>query len=57
MYVHSYQDLMLARSTFEMLPAQTRALLAELDFNEAERSCPRNLPIGRMMQEATKLLA
>jgi len=57
MYAHSYQDLMLARSTFEMLPAQTRALLAQLDFNEAERSCPRNLPIGRMMQEATKLLA
>jgi predicted aldo/keto reductase-like oxidoreductase len=57
MYVHSYQDLMLARSTFETLPAQTRALLAQLDFNEAERLCPRNLPIGRMMQEATDLLA
>jgi predicted aldo/keto reductase-like oxidoreductase len=57
MYVHSYQDLMLARSTFEMLPAETGALLTQLDFTEAERSCPRNLPIGRMMQEATKLLA
>jgi len=57
MYVHSYQDLMLARSTFEMLPGQIRALLTQLDFNEAERSCPRNLPIGRMMREATKLLA
>ncbi len=57
MYVHSHQDLMLARSTFKMLPAQTRALLAQLDFNEAERSCPRNLPIGRMMQEAMELLA
>jgi len=57
MYVHSYQDLMLARSTFEMLSAETRALLTQLDFNEAERSCPRNLPIGRMMREATKLLA
>jgi hypothetical protein len=57
MYAHSYQDLMLARSTFEMLPAQSRALLAQLDFSEAERLCPRNLPIGRMMQEATKLLA
>jgi predicted aldo/keto reductase-like oxidoreductase len=56
MYVHSYQDLMLARSTFETLPAQTRALLSQLDFNEAERSCPRNLPIGRMMKEATNLL-
>ncbi len=57
MYAHSYQDLMLARYTFETLPAQTRALLTQLDFSEAERSCPRNLPIGRMMQEATNLLA
>jgi predicted aldo/keto reductase-like oxidoreductase len=57
MYAHSYQDLMLARSTFEMLPAQTGALLTRLDFKVAERSCPRNLPIGRMMQEAAKLLA
>jgi predicted aldo/keto reductase-like oxidoreductase len=57
MYAHSYQDLMLARSTFKTLPVQTRALLAQLDFNEAERSCPRNLPIGRMMEEATNLLA
>jgi len=57
MYVHSYQDLMLARSTFKTLPAQTRALLTQLDFKEAERSCPRNLPIGRLMQEATNLLA
>jgi predicted aldo/keto reductase-like oxidoreductase len=57
MYIHSYQDLMLARSTFKMLPAQTTALLAQLDFNAAERSCPRNLPIGRMMQEAMELLA
>ena len=56
MYAHSYQDLMLARSTFEMLPFQTRALLTQLDFNAAERSCPRNLPIGRMMREASKLL-
>ena len=57
MYVHSYQDLTLARSSFEKLPAQTKALLAQLDFSEAERSCPRNLPIGRLMQEAMNLLA
>jgi len=56
MYVHSYQDLTLARATFEALPTQTKTLLAQLDFNEAERSCPRNLPIGRMMKEATDLL-
>jgi len=57
MYAHSYQDLMLARSTFQTLPAETRALLARLDFSKAEQLCPRNLPIGRMMQKATKLLA
>jgi predicted aldo/keto reductase-like oxidoreductase len=57
MYAHSYQDLMLALSTFKTLPAQTRALLTQLDFSEAERLCPRSLPIGRMMQEATNLLA
>ena len=57
MHVHSYQDLMLARATFEKLPAEARALLPQLDFKEAQRSCPRNLPIGQMMKEAAKLLA
>ncbi|MBC8431325.1 MAG: hypothetical protein H8D96_05350 [Desulfobacterales bacterium] len=57
MYAHSCQDLGLARLTFETLPTQTRALLTRLDFSEAERSCPRNLPIGRLMQEAVILLS
>jgi predicted aldo/keto reductase-like oxidoreductase len=55
MYAHSYQDLMLARSTFETLPAKTKTLLSQLDFKAAERSCPRNLPIGRLMKKATDL--
>ena len=57
MYFHSYQDLGLARSTFETLSIETKELLTQLDFSEAERSCPRNLPIGRLMQEAVNLLA
>jgi uncharacterized protein len=57
MYVRSYQDLALARSAFETLPAQIKTLLAQLDFKAAEQSCPRNLPIGRMMKEAADLLA
>jgi predicted aldo/keto reductase-like oxidoreductase len=57
MYFHSYQDLGLARSTFEALPSQTRELLTQVDFSEAERSCPRNLQIGRLMREATTLFA
>ena len=55
MYFHSYQDLGLARSTFQALPTQTRELLTQLDFSEAERSCPRNLQIGRLMREAATL--
>jgi hypothetical protein len=57
MYAHSYHDVMLARSTFDMLPARARALLAQADFTEAERCCPRNLPIGRLVKEAADLLA
>jgi hypothetical protein len=57
MYFHSYQDLGLARSTFQSLPAQTRELLTQMDFSAAERSCPRNLQIGRLMREATTLFA
>jgi aryl-alcohol dehydrogenase-like predicted oxidoreductase len=57
MYSHSYQDLGLARSTFATLPAETGALLAQLDFRPAERACPRNLPIGRLMRQAAILLA
>jgi predicted aldo/keto reductase-like oxidoreductase len=55
MYFHSYQDFGLARSTFETLPTQTKELLTQLDFSEAERSCPRNLPIKKLMREAATL--
>jgi predicted aldo/keto reductase-like oxidoreductase len=57
MYYHCYQDIGLARSTFETLPTRTRALLTQMDFSEAEKSCPRNLPIGRLMRKAATLLA
>ncbi len=55
MYFHSYQDYELARTTFESLPARTRQLLTQLDFSEAERSCPRKLPIGQLMRETKTL--
>ena len=55
MYLHSYQDHGLARSTFEELPTKTRALLTQLDFTEAEKSCPRKLPIRQLMREAKTL--
>jgi predicted aldo/keto reductase-like oxidoreductase len=55
MYYHSYQDYALARSTFETLPTHTRALLTRLDFSNAEKACPRKLPIGKLLREATSL--
>jgi len=55
MYYHSYQDFELARSTFETLPPRTRSLLTRLDFSGAEKSCPRKLPIGRLMRETASL--
>jgi predicted aldo/keto reductase-like oxidoreductase len=57
MYFNFYQDPGLARSTFETLSDQTKSLLTHLDFSEAEKSCPRKLPIGRLMREAATLLA
>jgi len=57
MYFHSYQDQALARSTFDALPVRTKSLLTRLDFSEAEKACPRSLPIGRLMREAATLLA
>ena len=57
MYARTYQDVSLARNTFKTLPPQTGELLGQLDFREAERACPRNLPIGRMMKEASHLFA
>jgi len=57
MYLHFYQDPGLARTTFEMLPPQTKAFLTRLDFSASERACPRNLPIGRLMRAAANLLA
>lgn len=55
MYYHSYQDYELARTTFGSLPARTRQLLTQLDFSEAERACPRKLPIGKLMHETEML--
>jgi len=55
MYFHSYQDYGLARNSFKDLPTEARALLTQLDFSEAEKSCPRKLPIGRLVREAVTL--
>jgi predicted aldo/keto reductase-like oxidoreductase len=57
MYFRSYQDPGLARATFGTLPTRTKSLLMQLDFREAEKACPRKLPIGQLMREAATMLA
>lgn len=57
MYHRAYQDAGLARESYAGLPAQVRGRLATADFGAAEKVCPRGLPIGRLMREATSLLA
>jgi hypothetical protein len=57
MYYRSYGDQDRARSLFAELPPATRERLTDCDFAAAERSCPQRLRIGKLIKEATVLLA
>jgi predicted aldo/keto reductase-like oxidoreductase len=57
MYRRSYGDDVDARSLFAEIPADARARVPLLDYSEAEKACPRRLPIGELMREAHSLLA
>ncbi len=52
MYCQSYGRPEWARARFDALPQETRTVLARLDYGDAERRCPRRMPIGRLMREA-----
>jgi predicted aldo/keto reductase-like oxidoreductase len=57
MYARSYGNRGFARSRFQALPDQTRAMMARLDYTAAEAGCPQKMPIGRLMREALVELA
>ena len=57
MYGRSYGNRDFARSRFRALPAETRAVMARLDYTAAEARCPQKMPIGRLMREAASELA
>jgi hypothetical protein len=57
MYSRSYGNPNFARSRFQALPADVRAAMARIDYTAAEAHCPRNMPIGRLMREASIELA
>ena len=57
MYARSYGDLALAIEGFRSIPSSLRRQLARLDYTDAERRCPRNLAIGKLMREAVDELS
>jgi predicted aldo/keto reductase-like oxidoreductase len=57
MYFHAYGEKERARSLFAGLPKPACKDLFHLDFSEAEARCPQGVPIGRLMREASVLLA
>jgi predicted aldo/keto reductase-like oxidoreductase len=56
MYCNSYDDFKLAADGFRKIPQKIRARLTHLDYSEAERKCPQDLPIASLMREAKKKL-
>ena len=56
MYYNGYEKRDEARRLFKALPASVKNNLVSKDYSPAENVCPRNIPIGRMMAEAVKVL-
>ncbi len=57
MYYRDYGERDLAREVFAKMPEALRGNLATTDYAEAERNCPHDLEIARLMREALTLLA
>jgi predicted aldo/keto reductase-like oxidoreductase len=56
MYYNSYGERDKARSLFRKLPSSVRNGLASRDYSPAEKACPRNIKIGKMMRKAVRIL-
>lgn len=57
MYARDYGDRDLGKTTYRELSARQRNAIPGWDYTAAERRCPNNLPIGRLMREAAVELA
>jgi predicted aldo/keto reductase-like oxidoreductase len=57
MYALCYGELERAKSAFKKLPSDIRRQMSNMDYKQAERKCPHNLPIGRLMRKAVIELA
>lgn len=54
-YYQAYGKKQEARALYQALPAEARAL-AVLDLDAAERACPHQVPVARLMQQADQML-
>ena len=51
MYARSYGDRRRAAYHFRQIPGDTRRIMADLDYTRAERACPQQMAIGRLVRE------
>jgi predicted aldo/keto reductase-like oxidoreductase len=56
MYYENYGDQQQAIRLFNDLPPDTRKRILRIDYSEAERCCPQNMPIAQLMQKAVASL-
>ncbi len=56
MYNNSYGDSARARRLFAQIPPDIRARLTKVDYTAAQRRCPQQLPIARLIAEAVRKL-
>ncbi|MFC1884146.1 aldo/keto reductase [Thermodesulfobacteriota bacterium] len=57
MYARTYEDKEKGRHLFNQIPQDIQRRLISTDYYPAETRCPQNMPIGRLMKEAVKILA
>jgi predicted aldo/keto reductase-like oxidoreductase len=57
MYARSYGDRYRARTHFQKIPLRIRRQMEGVDYGPAEKQCPRNMAIGRLMHDALDELA
>ncbi|EMS81512.1 aldo/keto reductase [Desulfotignum phosphitoxidans] len=57
MYLHGYGDQITAARLFRDLPADVKTNILKADYAEAEKWCPHNIQIGRILKEAIAELA
>ncbi len=57
MYRFGYGDREMALALFKTMPKNVSARVSETDFSLAERRCPQNIQIGRLLRTAVEDLA